>query len=559
MKHLLIFKSSSSRTHLGHENIANQHEVHSNIVAGCGIKQLATSNTFFVVLNTQRANTASLRAKFSKLGIDAVFPGDSSFEKFAAPFNKRLSYIPAAIVFPNHTEAVSNCVKVAVEEKLPVSTRSGGHLYAAYGLGGGNGALVVDVSRLKTIFVHQSTGQAVIGTGNRLGDMAIGLYSQGGRAIPHGTCPYVGIGGHAAFGGFGTTSRMWGLTLDNIIGHEVVLANGTIVQASQDSNPDLFWALRGAGASYGIMTSIKFQTHSAPSQATNFHIKWYLSQNELANALLKFQVFCRSNLPSELAIDANLKKAPKSGLLVFSLVGTWNGEESKFAAVIQPLLDGMPAPIESLVKRNDWLDSLQTSARSDNLSTSGVDLSAEHDTFYAKSLTTPQSTPMSNSSIQAFTEYLASEGLKTDTVRNGLTVYSILNYSFVIICIKQNWFVQFELYGGQNSAITSVAKDATAFAQRSILFTIQFYTSSSNYSPPFPDAGLTFLDQMVAAIVNNGPSGWEYGAYSNYVDARLSSNEWKNLYYNTHYQRLTQTKVAYDPQNIFSYPQSIGE
>ncbi|EGF97193.1 uncharacterized protein MELLADRAFT_79848 [Melampsora larici-populina 98AG31] len=501
------------------------------------LRSLFTVSCALSVLCSVRADTASLRATFSKLGIDAVFPGDPSYKKFATPFNKRLTYMPAAVVFPNNTKAVSDSVKAAVEAKIPVSPRSGGHSYAAYGLGGTDGALVVDLSRINKVSVNQSTGQAVIGTGNRLGDVAIRLHSQGGRAIPHGTCPYVGIGGHAAFGGFGPTSRMWGLTSDNIISQEVVLANGTIIQASQSTNSDLFWALRGAGASYGVVTSMKFRTYAAPSHPTKFDIQWDFDPNGFANALIKFQTFCRSNLPAELGVEADLGRGSQSGRLNFALYGVWYGDSSKFPAVIQPFLNVMPAPRKRTVKKSNWLTILQGLAGSQALSTSGVDLSAEHDTFYAKSLTTPQSAPMSNSSIQAFSKYLSSEGWKTDT----------------------KWFVQFILYGGQNSAITAVAKDATAFAQRSILWTIQFYASSRNYAPPFPSAGLTFLDQMVSKIVNSNPSGWAYGAYANYVDDRLSATQWKNLYYNTHYQRLTKIKSAYDPQNVFAYPQSISK
>ncbi|EGG03604.1 uncharacterized protein MELLADRAFT_89999 [Melampsora larici-populina 98AG31] len=501
------------------------------------LNSLFTVSCALSLLCSVRTDTASLRAQFSGLGIDAVYPGDSSYSKLATPFNKRLSYTPAAIVFPNNTKAVSDCVKVAVEAKIPVSPRSGGHSYAAYGLGGANGALVVDLSRLKTVSVDQSTGQALIGTGNRLGDVAIGLHSQGRRAIPHGLCPYVGIGGHASFGGYGFTSRMWGLTLDNIISQEVVLANGTIVQASQDTNPDLFWALRGAGASYGIMTSIKFRTHLAPSQPTNFDIGWDFNQTDFARAMIQLQIFSQSDLPSELGFDANFGRGSKSGRLNFRISGTWHGDNSNFPAVVKPFLDVMPPPATSSVKKNDWLSSLQVSAGSQNLSTSGVDLSAEHDNFYAKSLTTPKSTPMSNMTIQAFSKYLASEGWKTD----------------------MNWFGQLALIGGQNSATTSVPTDATAFAQRSTLWIIQLYTRTNDSAQPFPAAALTFLDQMVASILKNSPPGWGYGGYSNYVDDRLSSTEWKNMYYNTHYQRLTKIKSAYDPQNVFSYPQSITE
>ncbi|KAG0141726.1 hypothetical protein CROQUDRAFT_51291 [Cronartium quercuum f. sp. fusiforme G11] len=483
------------------------------------------------------ADTASLRQAFSQLGIDAFFPGDSSYNKFAAAFNQRFTIIPAAIVFPNNTQDVSNSIGVAVKEKLPVSPRSGGHSYAAYGLGGTDGALVVDLSRLRNLSVDQTTGHAVVGSGNRLGDVAIGLNSQGGRAIPHGTCPYVGMGGHAAFGGYGYTSRQWGLTLDNIIGHEIVLANGSVVETSQNKSSDLFWASRGAGASFGIIVSFKFQTYPAPSQTTGFSYQWDLSRDEFADALIKYQAFCYTDLPASLGLDANLYKGSSSGRILFNLVGGWFGDNSGFAAAIQPFLAVMPKPTQQSVTPSDWLTNLQGSAGSQRLSSSGVDLTAEHNTFYAKSLTTPASAPPSNASLRAFSQYLSQEGWQTSTY----------------------WMIQFELYGGSKSAVTSVDANATAFAQRNIFWTIQFYTSSSNRQPPFPDEGLTFLDKMMATIVDNNPSGWQYGAYANYVDDRLAPAAWKSLYYNTHYQRLTEIKSAYDPQNVFSYPQSITE
>ncbi|KAH9815839.1 hypothetical protein DFH28DRAFT_1125879 [Melampsora americana] len=489
------------------------------------------------LFSSVKADTNSLRDKFFKLKIEAVFPGDSSYEDFATSYNRRLNYFPAAIVFPNCTKAVSDSIKVAVEENLPVSPRSGGHSYAAFGLGGNDGALVVDVSLLKTISVDQSTGQALIGTGNRLGDVAVGLFSQGGRALPHGSCPYVGIGGHAAFGGFGWTSRMWGMTLDNIIGHEVVLANGTIVQTSQTTNPDLFWALRGAGASYGVITSINFQTYPAP-RMINFALRWDLNQAESANALIKFQDFCQSDLPSQLGMGAFFQRGNQTGLLKFVFVGAWHGDTTNFTMTIKPFLDLMPTPMTRLTKKRDWLAGVQSMAAVTNqeaLLSSNMDGTDAYDTFYAKSLTTPQSTLLSNSSIQALTKYLSSEGWKTDT----------------------RWIVRFELWGGQNSAITSVPNNATAFAQRSVLWNIHLYASSIDYLPPFPNAGFVFIDRMFSIIAGNFSPGREYGSYANFDDDRLSSTEWQDLFFNNNYQRLSKIKSVYDPQNVFSYPQSI--
>ena len=113
---------------------------------------------------------------------------------------------------------------------------------------------------MRKVTVNSSQGSAVIEPGNRLGNVATAL-DNAGRALPHGTCPYVGFGGHSgifypacfivpdpkarsAFGGFGFTSRLWGLTIDTIIAVNLVLPNGTIARATKQSYPDLFWVTK---------------------------------------------------------------------------------------------------------------------------------------------------------------------------------------------------------------------------------------------------------------------------------------------------------------------------
>lgn len=140
---------------------------------------------------------------------------------------------------------------------------------------------------------------------------------------------------------------------------------------------------------------------------------------------------------------------------------------------------------------------------------------------------------------------------------------------------EQKWFTQVELYGGKNSKITSISADATAFAERSQLFTIQFYASSSNYQPPYPASGFTFLDEQVSTITSNNGANWPYGsvisyhlcgkhalmsyrrAYANYVDDRLTTAQWQSEYYGSHYTRLAQIKRTYDPRLVFFFPQVI--
>jgi FAD/FMN-containing dehydrogenase len=193
--------------------------------------------------------------------------------------NRRFEVNPFAIAFPTSTEQVSTIVKAGAKHNLGVVARSGGvsfpsfsrlflfeanssgkrqHSYIANGLGGTNGSLVVDLSQMKGITIDSETYNAQIETGNRLGDIALAL-NEKGRGLPHGRCSYIGIGGHSGelvlpfllrecllketpgYGGWGFASRMWGLTLDNILSATVVLANGTVVTVSEDSHSELFW------------------------------------------------------------------------------------------------------------------------------------------------------------------------------------------------------------------------------------------------------------------------------------------------------------------------------
>lgn len=118
----------------------------------------------------------------------------------------------------------------------------------------------------------------------------------------------------------------------------------------------------------------------------------------------------------------------------------------------------------------------------------------------------------------------------------------------------QAWFVEVELFGGSNSAINAVPLDSTAFAKRDTLFTFQLYASSKSTppTPPYPADGFSFLDGMAASIVSNSPANWNYGAYLNYPDDRLTNAA--TLYYGSHYARLKSIKTAVDPLNVFRIP-----
>jgi len=108
---------------------------------------------------------------------------------------------------------VSFSIICAAASGLKIQAKSGGHSYASFSSGGKNGSLIIDLRAFNEIELHDETGIATVGTGVRLGNLALGLFERGKRAVPHGVCPGVGIGGHFTHGGYGYPARLWGCML----------------------------------------------------------------------------------------------------------------------------------------------------------------------------------------------------------------------------------------------------------------------------------------------------------------------------------------------------------
>ncbi|KAJ7456419.1 hypothetical protein B0H11DRAFT_2176103 [Mycena galericulata] len=486
-------------------------------------------------LGAAAQNLALLQQTLAAHGVSAVYKADgASYTNASQAFDRRFTIDPLAVAFPTSVDQVSTAVAAGAAQNIEVVARSGGHSYIVNGLGGNNGSLVVDLRNLTAITVHPSNNTAIIETGNRLGDIALAL-NAAGRALPHGTCSYIGIGGHSGYGGFGFTSRAWGLTLDTVKSATVVLADGSIVTASGTVNTDLYWAIRGASPSFGVVTSVEVQTFAAPPSATVFQYGWGSVNISVAStAIAAFQTFVATNIPQQFGAELVFTAGSSSGEVTLGLTGGYytNITTAELNALLEPYLQHLPAPTSTTFTPGTYINSVAFLAAPMALNTSLAPDSPN--TFYTKSLMTPESAPMSSTAITAFVTYMATQGFSSDT----------------------NWFVEVELYGGTNSAINAVPLDSTAFAKRDTLFTIQFYASSETGSPPYPAAGFTFLDGMVASILKNEPAHWKYGAYLNYIDDRIADAT--ELYYGTHYPRLKAIKAAVDPKDIFRFPVGVA-
>jgi FAD/FMN-containing dehydrogenase len=173
---------------------------------------------------------------------------DASYKDSIKRWSQAAIKLAAVVVRPNDTEEVSETVKYAVEGNIPFVVVSGGH--ATSGSSSSDGGMVIDLRRINHVHVDRAQKTVSFGGGCKWRDIDEAC-AKHGLATVGGTVNHTGVGGFILGGGFGWLTSKYGLTIDNLISAEVVLADGSIVIASEKDNPDLFWALRGAGQNFG--------------------------------------------------------------------------------------------------------------------------------------------------------------------------------------------------------------------------------------------------------------------------------------------------------------------
>jgi hypothetical protein len=200
---------------------------------------------------------------------EVVLPGSPADQELPALFNARFHDVrPRAIVLCATPQDVAETISFARRHGLACAPRSGGHCFAGRSVTRG---LVIDVTPMGSVSV--SGDLAVVGAGARLGAVYEALQEHQ-LTIPAGTCPPVGVTGLTLGGGLGILGRSYGVTSDRLLAAQIVLADGRVLDCDSHHHPELFWALRGAGAgNFGVVTQLVFGTVPAP-QVINFHLTW---------------------------------------------------------------------------------------------------------------------------------------------------------------------------------------------------------------------------------------------------------------------------------------------
>jgi len=258
-----------------------------------------------------------------------LLPGETAYNQAMQIWNGAVQNQPAMIICPYNANDVQVAIKLAAEKKLPLSVLGAGYDWAGRSLC--DGGIVISMSKMTDIKVDPIQRIARVGGGIRSRDLitAAAPYNQLAVTGPVGA---IGFAGFTLGGGYGVLSPTYGLGIDNLLGAELVLADGSIVYASETTHPDLFWAIRGGGGNFGVVTSLTVRLHDAqPLLSGMILYPWA----EAATVLRRYADFVRQ-APPQLSTMGSLTPAP-DGTPMLRIAPTWYGDPAEGLSVIEEL------------------------------------------------------------------------------------------------------------------------------------------------------------------------------------------------------------------------------
>ena len=432
---------------------------------------------------------------------NVIAPGDAEYDEARTVFVGGIDRRPAAIVRPTNAVEVSRIVSYAGDAGMPLTVRNGGHSGAGYGVL--DDGIVIDLRDMREIEIDPETRTAWAQTGLTAGEYsnAVGAH---GLATGFGDAGGVGIGGITLGGGVGFLSRLHGLTVDSLLAAEIVTADGEVRVVDDDNEPDLFWAVRGAGANFGVVTRFKFRLHEV-AQVAGGMLMLPATAEVLGSVLAAAE-----EAPEELTAIVNVMPAPpmpfvpeeRQGELVVMALICFAGAPEEAEEVLAPFRS--PAePIADMVKPIPYPEIYQP----------------EPEDYHPT---------------------VAFRNLFTDTVDPG-RVLERLETAEAPMRVTQ-----FRVLGG---AIDRVPNDATAYAhrgQRLMANVVAFWED-----PAERPARQEWVDGLADEI--RGDNG---AAYVNFLTDE-GEERVRAAYPGGTFERLAEIKGRYDPDNLFRSNQNI--
>ena len=423
---------------------------------------------------------------------EVLLPGDGAYESARRIWNAMIDKRPAIIARCAATSNIVRGVNFARDNALLLAVRGGGHNIA--GSATCDGGIVLDLSPMRAASVNPDSRRVTIEGGATLADLDAATQAHG-LAVPLGINSTTGVAGLTLGGGFGWLSRKYGMTVDSLESAEVVTAAGEVVRASATEHPDLFWALRGGGGNFGVVTRFEFRLHPAGPDLLSGLIVYPIAEAE--PVLRQYREFM-ANAPDELTVWALLRLAPPlpflpetvhgKGIVALPLI--YAGDPKRGEPLIEPLRR-FGAPVGEHVGVQPYV-----------------------------------------AWQQAF------DPLLTAGARNYWKTHNFTK-------LEDGLFV-----GALGGATMRPAPDATAYAHRDARFVMNVHGRWDD--PADDERGIRWARDYFNAT-KPFASG---GAYVNFMTS--DEGDRVRSAYGPNYDRLARVKRQYDPKNLFRANQNIG-
>ncbi|MGH3726397.1 MAG: FAD-binding oxidoreductase [Mycobacterium sp.] len=446
-----------------------------------------------------------------KISGSLVVRGEGGSDEAGRAFNPLFDVKhPGAVAFCASERDVAHCVEFASSGAITIAARSGGHSFAGYCIP--NDGLVVDLG--STARVSVDGPRAVVGSGARLIDVYAGV-ADAGRMLAGGSCPTVGIAGLTLGGGIGVLTRKFGLTSDQLLSARAVTADGEIRTVSPDAEPDLFWAIRGAGGgNFCIATEFTFTT-TAAADLTVFTVDY--APGNMATIMHRWLTHM-ADAPDELWTTLHAVGATSPQCRIVGCIA----ETSNPHALIDGLCSAIGiSPVDRFDAEKSFLDAMKFMGGCSTLTVAQC-----HPSWTG----TPPG-QLQREAFVASSRMVPHAGV--DTVRIEALLVDKPGLTFI-----------FDSLGG---AVSRIPAGATAFPHRDAAASIQIYHgvgTDSAIASSRVDEARDRLGEICGSA-----------AYVNYVDPRMP--DWAEAYYGDNLPRLRQVASTYDPNGVFAFAQAI--
>ena len=446
-------------------------------------------------------------------------PGDRGYRSLSTPSNGRFGNIrPQAVAVVAGAEDVAHCVRWCREHDVPFVVRGGGHNYAGYSTTTG---LVISTASLTGLGYQAPTGRLRAGSGilNRELYSLLPQQGQGRWVLPLGTCPGVGIAGLVLGGGIGPSAPWAGLAVDALRSTTLVNAEGEIVKASEAREPELFWAIRGAGGgNFGIHTDFTFQMVPVPTPMVTTFIVRSVGRDSCTAALVAFQRL-RIAHPRTVTGIATTEVDP-SGAIAGEVRGQVIGDEALARDLLAPLLG--VAGLDVVITERPWWEAFA----------GWLAQVPAPGSWWVRSRYAYDAIP--DDALGRQVDHLAAFPGPT-TQRKA----------------------SFLLMGEVGGAVDDVARTDSAYVHRGASAIARY-----NVNWPMPGASTCGPGRIPSDIREWVDVGWDElsgvtaaESYQNFPDRALT--DWADAYYRENLPRLIAAKRRYDPDNVFTYGQSV--